>query len=340
MQFGVTDHIDAAGIPIADQIEERLRLVQYYEQLGFDRYMLTEHHGTPLSLAPSPHLFLAAASQRTTRIRLGTLVTLLPLYNPLRLVEEVGLLDQLTCGRLELGIGRGVSPVEVATYGIDPADTRGMFAEAYEVLTQAFGSDTISHPAGPDLIAETTVVVPPVQHPHPPLWYGVASVERAEWAARNGINMMCLRAAEVVRPFTDRFCEAWEETGRPLEERPLRGVDRALVIAESGEEARRVAAEAYTAFRHSLMLLWDQAGITPPTTFPATFELWQHHGGAFAGTPDEAYEFIIDQVEVAGLDTMNFHLAFGTISFDDTCRTAALFAEEVMPAFEGVPVGP
>ena len=84
MQFGVTDHIDAAGIPIADQIEERLRLVQYYEQLGFDRYMLTEHHGTPLSVCPSPNLFLAALSQRTTRLRIGALVYVLPAYEPLR----------------------------------------------------------------------------------------------------------------------------------------------------------------------------------------------------------------------------------------------------------------
>ena len=90
MQFGVTDHVDASGIAPADQLEQRLQLVELYDELGFDRYMLTEHHGTPLSLVPSPHLFLAAASQRTTRIRLGTLVTLLPLYNPVRLIERWG----------------------------------------------------------------------------------------------------------------------------------------------------------------------------------------------------------------------------------------------------------
>ena len=71
MQFGITDHIDASGIPPAEQLEQRLRLVELYDRLGFDRYMLTEHHGTPLCLVPSPHLFLAAASQRTSRIRLG-----------------------------------------------------------------------------------------------------------------------------------------------------------------------------------------------------------------------------------------------------------------------------
>lgn len=97
---------------------------------------------------------------------------------------------------------------------------------------------------------------------------------------------MALRPAEVVRPFTDAFCEAWDQTGVPI-----------------------------------------------PTHFPHTFELWQHAGGAFAGMPEEARQFVAQQVEAAGLDTMNFHLAFGDIGLDDVCRTAELFATEVMPAF-------
>ena len=282
MQFGITDHVDASGIPPADQLEQRLRLLQLYDRLGFDRYMLTEHHGTPLSLVPSPHLFLAAASQRTSRIRLGTLVTLLPLYNPLRLIEEVGMLDLLSGGRLELGMGRGVSPPEIATYGLDPADTPAMFEEAYEILLQGLSSESLTHDGRFHSMSDVMMVVPPVQRPRPPLWYGVGSVERARWAAENRINIMALRPAKAVRPFTDAFCEAWERTGHPVEERPLRGIDRPVVIAEDGAEARRVAAEAHAVFYHSLMLLWERAGITPPTHFPPTFDLWQEHGGAFA----------------------------------------------------------
>jgi alkanesulfonate monooxygenase SsuD/methylene tetrahydromethanopterin reductase-like flavin-dependent oxidoreductase (luciferase family) len=333
MQFGITDHIDASGIAPADQLEQRLRLVELYDRLGFDRYMLTEHHGTPLCLVPSPHLFLAAASQRTTRIRLGTLVTLLPLYNPVRLIEEVGVLDLLSRGRLELGMGRGVSAPEIETYGIDPSDTPAMFDEAYEILIEGLTSEVLSHDGRFYSISNVSMVVPPLQQPRPPLWYGVGSVERAQWAARNGVNIMALRPAKVVRPFTDAFCEAWEETGRPVQERPLRGVDRPLVIAEDEAEAKRIAAEAHAGFHHSLMLLWERAGISPPTNFPPTFELWQQAGGAFAGTPEGAREFIAETIEVAGLDTMNFHMAFGNISYDDVCRTAELFAAEVMPAF-------
>src|SRR5215472_11420389 len=118
MRFGIIDHNDDSGRPHAQQIAERLALVEAYDRLGFYAYHLTEHHGTPLAITPSPHLMLAAAAQRTTRIRLGTLITILSLYHPLRVIEEAATLDQLSGGRLDLGIGRGVSPVELSFYGV------------------------------------------------------------------------------------------------------------------------------------------------------------------------------------------------------------------------------
>jgi hypothetical protein len=84
------------------------------------------------------------------------------------------------------------------------------------------------------------------------------------------------------------------------------------------------------------MMLWDRNGITPASHFPPTFELWQQYGGAFAGTPDEAREFVAREIEVAGIDTMNLHLAFGNMGHDNACRTAELFAAEVAPAFAEV----
>ena len=82
-----------------------------------------------------------------------------------------------------------------------------------------------------------------------------------------------------------------------------------------------------------MLFLWERMGVPIPTHFPHSFELWREAGGAFAGTPAETRRFIADQVNAAGLDTMNFHVAFGDISFDNVCRTAELFAAEVMPAF-------
>ncbi len=121
MRFGIFDHMDRSVADLAQQYEDRLALVEAYDRGPFHAYHLAEHHGTPLGLAPSPSVFLAAAAQRTTRLRLGPLVYTLSLHDPLRLLEEICMLDQMSRGRLELGVGRGISPFEHRLFGHDPA---------------------------------------------------------------------------------------------------------------------------------------------------------------------------------------------------------------------------
>src|SRR6201987_3280004 len=134
IEFGLFDWIDRSAAPLHQLYKERLQLLAAADEAGFFCYPLAEPHATPLGMAPSPALFLTAATQRTRRIRLGPLVYLLPLYDPLRLIEEVAMLDQLSGGRLELGVGRGVSPYELRNFGVDPENSRAMFDEALAVL--------------------------------------------------------------------------------------------------------------------------------------------------------------------------------------------------------------
>src|SRR4029450_11973265 len=117
--FGLFDWVDRRQGPLGQLYEDRLRLLEAADAAGFAGYHLAEHHATPLGMAPSPSVFLAAAAQRTRCMRLGPLVYLLPLYHPLRLIEEVCMLDHLSGGRLDLGVGRGVSPYEVGYHGLD-----------------------------------------------------------------------------------------------------------------------------------------------------------------------------------------------------------------------------
>src|SRR5277367_3575887 len=107
VKFGVFDHIDRNGAPLESQYEDRLCIIEACDAAGFTSYHLAEHHGTPLGMAPSPGIFLSAVAQRTRRIRFGPLVYLLPLYHPLRLAEEIAMLDRLSNGRFNVGIGRG-----------------------------------------------------------------------------------------------------------------------------------------------------------------------------------------------------------------------------------------
>ncbi len=133
--FGLFDWIDADGVREPGQLyRERLDLLAEAEAQGFDIYHLAEHHGTPLGLAPSPNVFLAAAAARTTRIRLSALVYVLPLYDPARLAEEIAMLDQLSDGRLEAGFGKGGNPYELLPYGIGADEAQQRYDEVFAAV--------------------------------------------------------------------------------------------------------------------------------------------------------------------------------------------------------------
>src|SRR5262245_51298552 len=118
MKFGVFDHLDASGQPLEQLYESRLRLTEAYDRAGMYAYHVAEHHATPLGLGPSPSVYLSAVAQRTKTLRFGPMVYLLPFYHPIRLIEEICMLDCLSKGRLQLGVGRGVVPRESASYNI------------------------------------------------------------------------------------------------------------------------------------------------------------------------------------------------------------------------------
>src|SRR6478735_12841386 len=131
MKFGLFDHVDRNDRPLATQFDERLRFIAAADEAGFFCYHLAEHHASPLNTVPVPGVWLGAVARATRRMHLGPLVYLLPLYSPLRLIEEICILDHLSGGRLELGVGRGVSPYELAYFGIpDDARARSIFDEA------------------------------------------------------------------------------------------------------------------------------------------------------------------------------------------------------------------
>ena len=138
MEFGIFDQNDRSGLPLAQQYEERLQMAELYDQSGFYCYHISEHHSTPLSTTPSQNIFLAALAQRTTRLRLCPLVYLLPIHHPMRLAEEICMLDHLSNGRFEFGVGRGASPHELQGLGVDPARAAQMYTEAYEIIQLYF----------------------------------------------------------------------------------------------------------------------------------------------------------------------------------------------------------
>jgi alkanesulfonate monooxygenase SsuD/methylene tetrahydromethanopterin reductase-like flavin-dependent oxidoreductase (luciferase family) len=214
VRFALFDWIDESGRGLGETYEERLEMVEYAEQAGFYCYHLAEHHGTALSTVPSPNLFLASVAQRTSTIRLGPLGYVLPAYNPLRLLEEVCMLDQLSNGRLELGISRGSSPHEGLMFGIERADSRAVFDEALDVMLMGFTKGELNYRGTFFQYEGTRTRLRPRQQPYPPLWYPTSNPESIPWLASQGFStIFAARLAPTVEDamgLVRRYHEAYE----------------------------------------------------------------------------------------------------------------------------------
>jgi alkanesulfonate monooxygenase SsuD/methylene tetrahydromethanopterin reductase-like flavin-dependent oxidoreductase (luciferase family) len=278
---------------------------------------------------------LAAAAGRTTRLRLGTLITILSLYHPMRLIEEAVTLDQLTGGRLDLGVGRGVSPAELAFHGVSGvAEAQERFDEAFEILRQGLTSDSVTFSGKHYTLAEAPIVSRPVQQPHPPLWYGTRTLSKAQWCARLRMPMMALVPSAEVRPLTDAYRAEWASLGRPVDELPPLGIARNVVLAPTTEEAMTIANRAFARFRDSLFYLWKKYEITPPPIFPAdTFEGICATGHFYAGDPAGARDWVARHRDAGGISYMALETCFGDMTFDEALQTAELLATEVLPHF-------
>ena len=333
MKFGVFDHVDDSGLPLAEQLEGRLRLAEAYDRLGFHCYHVAEHHGTPLGLAPSPGILFAAMSQRTRRILFGPLVYLLPIYEPLRLAEEVAMLDALSNGRFQIGAGRGVSPIELGFYGLDMAEQRGRYDETLEVLLKGLSSDRLDHQGEFYRFDDVPMALRPVQRPHPPLWYGAGSPDSIRWCAQNGVNMVTLALGDRVRQATDLYRAEWRGAAEAI---PCMGVSRHIVVADSDAAAKALARPAYARWRRSMAKLWEERGAGFPLAghLPAEWDAAEAMGHGCAGSPETVRAFVEREAAAGGINYFVSALMFGDLPLAAALRSAELFGSEVIAAFD------
>jgi alkanesulfonate monooxygenase SsuD/methylene tetrahydromethanopterin reductase-like flavin-dependent oxidoreductase (luciferase family) len=335
LKFGVFDHLDSDGQPLGALLESRLRLVETIERAGYAGYHLAEHHSTPLGMASSPSVFLAAAIARTTRLPLGPLVYVLPLYHPLRLYEEICMLDHLSGGRLTVGVGRGGALLEHQRYGVDPTDAPAMYHEAFAVLMQAFESDALDFDGKFYRYKDYAVQAKPVQRPHPPIWYGAPNAEAIAWAAPRSINVVSLGPAARARAISDRYRQEWSALGRDPAALPHIGITRHVVVAETDAEAQRIAASAYPRWRNAMDWIWRRSGapFTLSEIYPADFAGLEAAGHGVAGSPATVRGYIEQLQAESGINYVLCQMVFGDMNFIHAAHSIELFAREVMPAF-------
>jgi alkanesulfonate monooxygenase SsuD/methylene tetrahydromethanopterin reductase-like flavin-dependent oxidoreductase (luciferase family) len=333
MKFGIFDHMDDAGVPHGELFAGRLRLAEAYDRSGFHGYHLAEHHGTPIGCAASPGIFLAALAQRTEKLRFGPLVYLLPFYHPLRLIEEICMLDQMSGGRLELGIGRGVSPFETANYALDFSQTGAMYHEAFQVLLKGLAADELTFEGKFYRFDKVPMVLKPVQRPHPPLWYGVSIPDNADWPAQNDVNIVSLAPPVAVRPIFERYLATRRKLGKATA--TFYGVGRHVVVADTDAQALAIARRAYPRWRANFLWLFARHGAAPRVAahYPATFDELAGLQTGVAGSPQTVRDFIAAEIDATGPNYFAPWLAFGDMTLDEALHSVDLFAREVMPAF-------
>lgn len=255
IRFGVFDHIEhLPGTPLDRLYEERLVQIEALDQAGFFAYHLAEHH-TPAvhSMAPSQNVFLAAASQRTERLRFGPGVYVLPLHHPLRLIEEVSMLDNLSRGRLEIGVGRG-GVLEAFFWGQegDEETNAARYEETLAVLREGLAHDELSHEGRFYNFDRVPMRLRPFQRPTPPFWY----MRNPETAALGGMNCIVVGSLDTLQANVMRYRRLWAERqpspltaqGRP----PMIGLVVHILLHEDEKAAVAEATPAAEAYGYNL----------------------------------------------------------------------------------------
>ena len=337
MRFGIFDHMDRSGEQLAVQYENRLAFLDACDRAGFYGYHLAEHHQTPLGFAPSPSVFLAAAAQRTRNLRLGALVFTLSLYHPLRILDEICMLDHLSKGRLDLGLGRGISPIEVGYYGVDASRSPEIYGEVVAILEQGLRSKVFNYQGKHFTFNNVPVELTPLQK-QIPLWYGVAQPESADRAGKNGGNIVCNGPPKMVRDLGDRFRRAFRQHHGDAAKLPLIGMTRHMVVADTDAEARELADPAYLMWAGAMVHLWNKHGIPITIHIPPTFAQAEELGICVVGSPSTVRDKLLAQCKAADVSYFLCRLAFGNIPLAASLKSVELIRREVMPAFAAAEV--
>ena len=333
MQFGIFDHLDTTDQPLQQFYNDRFAYVEAADQAGITSYHIAEHHTTPLGLSPSPNVFLAGVAQRTKTLRFGPLVYILPEYHPLRLIEEVCMLDQMSGGRLEMGLGRGISPFEARNYGLNPDDTRSIYEEYTQVLLQGLQAREFNFEGAHYSATRLPMQMQPLQKPYPPIWLGIGNDNNAERAGQNGANCVALHNADAVQGFV----EIWRKNLPADAPKDVRfGQCFFTVIDDDGDKALDIARKSYLKWRESFHFLYYHNDTSPVQGERAhTFDQVMEERRGFAGTPAAARDFFMREAAVSGINYVLGQFYFGDMNIETPVQSLDLFAKHVMPAFNG-----
>jgi luciferase family oxidoreductase group 1 len=245
LKFGVLQFFSWPGrrIPLPNVYERALDRIDVMERSGgYDAVWLAEHHFTTHSVSPSVSVMGAYVAARTQRLRIGTAVSLAPMHHPLRLAEEIAMLDVLSGGRVNWGAGRGNDPKEFQVFDLDREKSYAMFRENIEIVLRAWQDEKLSYQGTFHSFDEVEVLPKPVQRPCPPVWVAASSLEAVDWAASAGHSILMDPHAshDDIGVKYDRYLRHLAEAGHPVDNRVI-PMARFIAVAPTDEKAREIA---------------------------------------------------------------------------------------------------
>jgi alkanesulfonate monooxygenase SsuD/methylene tetrahydromethanopterin reductase-like flavin-dependent oxidoreductase (luciferase family) len=318
------------SVPLNSVYETALERFSIMDQAGYDAVWLAEHHFSSFSVCPSVHMMGTMAASRTKRLRIGMAVSLAPFYNPLRLAEEVALLDVLSGGRVNWGAGRGFDRSEFAAFGIPGEESAPRFHETVDIVLKAWTNQRLSYQGRFYQYDGVEVLPKPLQAPHPPVWMAATSTSAIEWAAGQGHSILMdphSSRADLVkkrRHYAAKLVEAGHsDAGRHI---PMA---RLVAVDETAEKARAVARrvaewtiESYIGPKHAgnvRMEVRDFGGKDPVDFYLDEVMI---HGTA---------ESVAEQIQSFGAEIgMNYLMAAPMSG-----RSFRLLTDEVLPRIAG-----
>lgn len=332
-----------AGVSHVELYRQQIREIQLAEELGFDHFWLYEHHVSPSGPMPSPNLMIAAVAPSTSRIRLGAMVNILPYRNPLLIAEEAAMLDVFTNGRYDMGIGRGLKPIEFEAFCVPQAASREMMMESLSIIKRIWADENFEFSGKFFKVNKKTPLSPPlVQKPHPPMLISAQSEESLRFAAENDLPFAQIDALiEDAERDQEFYRNIQVASGHAPSNRLF--ITREIFVGETDEAARR------DAYKH-LVAYWDLWGrytqFTLDGRMPDEYDNWRkrapilhamkfdeliERGLVLIGSPETVAKQIIAHQRRLDLFALAGVFNFGGMSFDLLIKSMQMFSTHVMP---------
>ena len=337
LEFGMFDWIESSGPAPADIFDHKMRLVEAADKAGFYAWHIAEHQGTPLSIDGSPSVMVAAAIQRTKRLRMGALTWCLPWQLPYRFYSEICMLDQMSRGRIELGVGRGISPIESKFMGVNSIDeSRERYRETLDIFFEACRADVLNWKGKFYEYKDLELYIKPVQKPCPPLWFPSSDRNSIEFIARHGYNTVLNQTVEEARRLYDHYRETWvkhrSDPGRHNAHvaAPKLGKTQLVFVADTDAEAEKAGLAAYATWVSHINYLTQKRGLPDlhPPVGPTTR---QSVTRVAVGSPKSVTQQLIEVVKTGNVNYLLLVFSFGDLRIEAAEHSMELFVKDVMP---------